>query len=209
MAYDLQEQESLEQLKAWWEKWGNLTTTVITVGCLAFAGMNGWKWYQNREGMKATTAYVQLQNAYVRGDAKNIASLSDGLMKEYSRHVFASLAALMKASRAAADGKTEEARSALTWVLEKGGQPQYEVVARVRLAGLDLDAKKPEAALKVLEDAKSGRETVAYLDRLGDAYAALGRTADARKVWEQALAADADNQSLTALIGLKLSALKD
>ena len=41
MAYDLQEQESLDELKAWWEKWGNLVLSVITVVCLAFAGYNG------------------------------------------------------------------------------------------------------------------------------------------------------------------------
>ena len=41
MAYDLQEQESLDELKAWWEKWGNLVLSVITVVCLAFVGDNG------------------------------------------------------------------------------------------------------------------------------------------------------------------------
>ena len=30
MAYDLEEQESLAEIKAWWEKWGNLILTVVT-----------------------------------------------------------------------------------------------------------------------------------------------------------------------------------
>ena len=34
MAYDLEEQESLAEIKAWWEKWGNLILTVVTVACL-------------------------------------------------------------------------------------------------------------------------------------------------------------------------------
>ena len=63
MAYDLEEQESLDQLKAWWEKWGTAVLSVITVGCLAFAAWNGWNWYQRYQGSKATIAYVQLQNA--------------------------------------------------------------------------------------------------------------------------------------------------
>ena len=29
MAYDLEEQESLAEIKAWWEKWGNLILTVV------------------------------------------------------------------------------------------------------------------------------------------------------------------------------------
>lgn len=67
MAYDLEEQESLDQLKAWWEKWGTAVLSVITVGCLAFAAWNGWNWYQRYQGSKATIAYVQLQNAFVQG----------------------------------------------------------------------------------------------------------------------------------------------
>ena len=43
MAYDLEEQESLAQLKAWWDKWGNLTLTIITALCLAFAGTSRQK----------------------------------------------------------------------------------------------------------------------------------------------------------------------
>ena len=82
MAYDLEEQESLAQLKAWWDKWGNLVLTLITVICLAFAGWNGWNWYKRNQGAKATVAYVQLQNAFVQNDAKNVRSLSDGFMKE-------------------------------------------------------------------------------------------------------------------------------
>ena len=56
MAYDLEEQESLAQLKAWWDKWGNLTLSCITVICLAFAGYNGWHWYKRYQGGKETLA---------------------------------------------------------------------------------------------------------------------------------------------------------
>jgi predicted negative regulator of RcsB-dependent stress response len=32
MAYDLEEQEQLAELKAWWEKYGNLLLTAVTAG---------------------------------------------------------------------------------------------------------------------------------------------------------------------------------
>ena len=79
MAYDLEEQESLDQLKAWWEKWGTAVLSVITVGCLAFAAWNGWNWYQRYQGSKATIVYVQLQNAFVQGDAKTLFPLPTAL----------------------------------------------------------------------------------------------------------------------------------
>ena len=207
MAYDLEEQESLDQLKAWWEKWGNAVLGVITVGCLAFAGYNGWNWYQRQQGAKATAAYVQLQNAYLQGDTKNVTSIADGLMKDYSGHVFAPLGAFFRASDALKNGKTDEAKKALTWILESR-HDEYKMTARIRLAGVVLDEGKPEEALKLLEAVKPAEsDVVAYNDRLGDVCLALGKTEDARKAWQAALGADHFDGAVTPYINLKIQSL--
>lgn len=210
MAYDLEEQESLAQLKAWWDKWGNLTLTCITIVCLAFAAYNGWNWYKRYQGGKATVAYVQLQNAYVQGDEKNVRSLSDGLMKEYSSHVFASLAALMKAEIEHKAGNLDEARAALNWVINESGHPEYNTVARVRLAGLELDAKdaqKAKAALDGIDTAQAEQPIV--LDRRGDVLLALGDVEGARESWEKAIERDSASGELLALLSLKIQALPE
>lgn len=210
MAYDLEEQESLAQLKAWWDKWGNLTLTCITIVCLAFAAYNGWNWYKRYQGGKATVAYVQLQNAYVQGDEKNVRSLSDGLMKEYSSHVFASLAALMKAEVEHKAGNLDEARVALNWVINESGHPEYNTVARVRLAGLELDAKdaqKAKAALDGIDTAQAEQPIV--LDRRGDVLLALGDVEGARESWEKAIERDSASGELLALLSLKIQALPE
>lgn len=210
MAYDLEEQESLDQLKAWWEKWGNLTLSVITVGCLAFAGYNGWNWYERYQGNKATVAYVALQNAYVQNDEKNMKSLADGLMKEYPRHVFASLAGLMKAAAEQKAGNLDSARAALNWVLNDGARPEYADIARVRLAGLELDAKQPQKAMEIIKSVSAAQaESPMVLDRLGDIHLALGEVENARQVWNKALEKDQQDGELMALLSLKLQALPD
>ena len=208
MAYDLEEQESLAQLKAWWDKWGNLTLTIITALCLAFAGWNGWNWYKRYQGGKATVAYVALQNAYVQNDDKNVRSLSEGLMKEYSNHVFASLAALMKANVEHKAGNLDAARAALTWVIEQGGHPEYATVARVRLAGVELDAKdtaKAKAAIDTVDPAQA--ELPIVLDRRGDVLLAMGDVEGARGCWQKAAERNADSGELLALLSLKIQAL--
>ncbi len=210
MAYDLEEQESLAQLKAWWDKWGNLTLTLITIICLGFAAYNGWNWYKRYQGGKATVAYVQLQNAYVQNDEKNVRSLSDGIMKEYSSHVFASLAGLMKANVEHKAGNLDAARDALNWVINEGGHPEYATVARVRLAGVELDAgnkEKAKAALDAVDPAQAGEPMV--LDRKGDVLLAMGDAEGARKCWQQALEADAASGELLALLSLKIQALPE
>ena len=137
-------------------------------------------------------AYVQLQNAYVQNDEKNVRSLSDGLMKEYSSHVFASLAALMKAN-----------------VEQKAGN-LYATVARVRLAGVELDAKdanKAKAVIDAIDPAQA--QTPLVLDRRGDVLLALGDVEGARKCWEDALERDRASGELLALLSLKIQALPE
>ena len=38
MAYDLEEQEQLATLKAWWKQYGNLVTWVVIAALAAYAG---------------------------------------------------------------------------------------------------------------------------------------------------------------------------
>ena len=71
MAYDLQEQESIDQMKAWWDRWGTPVTAAVCVVCLGFAGWNGWNWYKRNQATEASVAYVQLQNAVFHKDVKN------------------------------------------------------------------------------------------------------------------------------------------
>lgn len=208
MAYDLEEQESLDQLKAWWEKWGTPITVVITLACLAFAGYNGYRYYKKNEGAKATAAYVQLQNAVVTDDKKNVKSLSEGLMKEYPDHVFASLAAFALASNAATENDYDAARKALTWVIDTGKRPEYATLARVRLAAVELDAGNAKEALAVLQkEAPSSGSEVIYYDRLGDVQLALGNVEKAREAWQKSLDFDKKVNTLAPLVTLKIESL--
>ncbi|MGH6623329.1 MAG: YfgM family protein, partial [Burkholderiaceae bacterium] len=69
MAYDLQEQEQLAEFKAWWQKYGNFILTAVTVALLAFAGYNGWRWYEREQAAKAAGVYGQLEQAVRARDA--------------------------------------------------------------------------------------------------------------------------------------------
>ena len=88
MAYNLEEQESIDNLKGWWEKWGTPVLVVITLACVGVAGYNGWKWWNHRQTAKASVAYVALETAVNNQDGKNIKSISDGLIDQYGSTVY-------------------------------------------------------------------------------------------------------------------------
>ena len=67
-ALDLQEQEQLDQLKAFWKQYGNLITWLITAVLLAYAGWNGWQWYQRDQAVKAAAIFEELDKAAAAGE---------------------------------------------------------------------------------------------------------------------------------------------
>lgn len=209
MAYDLEEQESIDQLKAWWEKWGTQVTAVICAGCLAFAGWNVWNWYQRNQVAKASAVYVSLQTAVMQGDKKSIQSTSMGLIDSYSSTVYATLGALNAASAQSHLGDYEAAQYMLNWVISKSSQPEYADIARVRLAAVQLSAKKPEEALKTLDAVKPLPALQVELDdRYGDVYYALGQYDKAREHWTKVLESKSQmDNNLRTLVNIKMGSL--
>ncbi len=47
MAYDLEEQEQIDAIKAWWTKYGNLVTWVLIVALASYAG---WAYWNHTQG---------------------------------------------------------------------------------------------------------------------------------------------------------------
>ena len=84
MAYDLEEQESLAEIKAWWEKWGNLILTVVTVACLCAAGFQGWRWYQMKESTDAGVLYAQMIQASNMKDEARVQAIAGRLQDRKS-----------------------------------------------------------------------------------------------------------------------------
>lgn len=186
MAYDLEEQESIDQMKAWWEKWGTPITTVVCVACLAFSGWNAWQWWQRKQANEAHVVYANLMTAAVQGDLKNVGSLSEGLIKDYPSTVFAPLGALLSAQADYAASDAAAAEKRLEWVATQDKYPEYQTLARYRLAGIQLDKKDYDAAIATLEAAKPNSTERQLVDsRLGDVYAAKGDLKKAREYWKK------------------------
>ena len=60
MAYDLEEQEQLDEFKAWWKLHGQKVVTLVTVVVVGYLGYQGWHYYQNQQSLKASTQYESL-----------------------------------------------------------------------------------------------------------------------------------------------------
>lgn len=210
MAYDLQEQEQIDELKAFWSRYGNLILGAITVALFAYAGVKGWGWYQARQAGDAAILYEQLGEAVERKDVEQIRGRSADLRDKFGGTVYGQMAGLVAAKGLLEGNDAQGARSALQWVADKGKDAEFRLLARLRLAGLMLDEKQFDDALKQLDSgelaASSAEMQAAFADRRGDIQLAQGRKAEAKAEFDKALAALPAGSPLRAQVQLKRDA---
>ena len=204
---DLQEQEQLDDIKAFWKQYGNLITWLITACLLAFAGWNGWNWYQRDQAVKASAMFDELDRAAVAGDADKAGRVFADLKDRYGRTTFAQQGGLMAAKVQFDKGQTDAAKASLGWVADNATEDEYRSVARLRLAGVLLDTKQYDAALKALDASTTAQFAALVADRRGDVLLAQGKPAEATSAYQAAYKAMGDKLEYRRLIEAKLTAL--
>lgn len=188
---DLDEQEKLDQLKAFWKRWGNLVTLILIAVFGTLAAWNGWQWYQRDQAVKASGMYDELELAASNNDAERAGLVFNDLKSRYPRTAYAQQAGLLAAKVQFEKGQLDAANTTLTWVGESATEAEYRVLARLRLAGILLEQKKLDEATKQLDEAEKGAspEFLALVsDRRGDVLLAQNKPELAitayRKAWD-------------------------
>lgn len=204
---DLQEQEQLDAVKAFWKRYGNLITWLLVVVMGAFAAWNGWNWWERDQAMKSGAMYDELERAVQAGDAARTARIYADLKERFPRTAYAQQGALATAKLQFEQGQVDAARDTLAWVAEKGIEEEIRTVARLRLAALQVEAKQYDAALKTLDAATAPTFEALVADRRGDVLAAQGKPELARAAYQTAWAAMSDKVDYKRLVEAKLTSL--
>jgi predicted negative regulator of RcsB-dependent stress response len=209
MAYDLQEQEQLEELKAWWKDYGRLVILAVVAVAVVFAGFQGWRYYRHTQSLAAVALYEQLEQAERAGDRKKMADIAGEIVAKYASTPYAAFAAL-SAARVSYEGRDlAQAKARLAWVVENARREELRDVARLRLAGVLLDEKNYDEALKLVETKPGESMTGLYADLRGDILLAQGKSADARSAYQLALDRSEAGSPYRATLQLKLDSLGD
>ena len=204
---DLEEQEQLDQLKHFWNQYGNLITWLLILVLGAFAAFNGWQWWQRDQAAKASAMYDELERAAQANDAAKVARVFGDLKDRYGGTAVAEPGGLLAAKVEFEQGKTDDARASLTWVADNAGQPEYRSIARLRLAGLLLEQKQYDAALQQLDAANAKTFEPLVADRRGDVLMAQGKKAEAKAAYQAAWKAMDETVEYRRLVEAKLTAL--
>ncbi|WP_283149684.1 YfgM family protein [Silvimonas soli] len=206
MAFDLQEQEQIAELKAAWADWGKYLAGAVVVGLLAYGGWTGWSAYQSSVAEKAGAAYAQLETD-LTGDTAKILADADVLKKDYATSPYAPRAALLAAKASARAGDLKSAQTQLEWAIAHASESEIRDAARLRLTAVQLDQKQFDAALKTLAARENDSYTPLFAEARGDVLAAKGDNSGARDAYKDALAKLGKDAPNVRFVEVKLEAL--
>ncbi len=204
---DLEEQEQLDQLKSFWKQYGNLVTWLLIAALAAYAAWNGWNWWQRDQAVKAGAMYDELDRAAQAGDAAKAAGIFKDMQDRFPGTAYTQQGGLLAAKLQFDKGQADAAAVSLGWVAANAVEDEYKTVAHLRLAGLLLDQKKYDEALKQLDSATSKQFEALVADRRGDVLNAQGKPEDAKAAYTKAWQAMDAKTDYRRLIEAKLTVL--
>lgn len=206
-ALDLEEQEQLDQLKHFWKTWGNLISWLLIAVLASYAAWNGYQYWQRSQAVKAAALFEEVERAVAARDLPRVERSLADMKDNFASTQYAQQAALLAAKSLQEQGKSDAARAALTWVASDAADPAYRDIARLRLAGLLLDAKSYDEVLKQLTPAFVPAMNGLAADLRGDVLQAKGQSAEAVAAYQQAWAALSDTPDYRRIVQAKLNAL--
>lgn len=206
MAYDLEEQEQIATFKAFWSKYGNLITWLLIIALGSFAAYNFWQRHQREQAVEASALYDSLSEAAGAKDNAKAQRIAADIQAKFKRTAYAQMSALAAAKTAFEANDLKTARAQLQWVVDNGSD-EYAAIAKLRLAGVLLDEKDYDGAMKLLSGQFPAEYAAEVSDRKGDVLVAQNKISEARAAYVAALAAMGPKHPGSQLVRVKLEAI--
>ena len=185
--YDLEEQDKLDDLKAWWSQWGNTIAGVVIAVCVGVIGVQGWRWWSMQQAEQASVLYNAVSAAARANDTAKAKDAMAQLADKFGGTGYAPRAALIVAALLFENGDKAGAKAQLASVIDRNAEDELKQIARLRLAAILFDDKQYDEALRTLDAKHDESFAGIYADLRGDILAAAGRADDARAAYQTAL----------------------
>src|SRR5271165_2648589 len=205
--YDLEEQEQLDDLKAWWASYGKYVSAAVVALAIVVVGVQGWRWYQGQQAEQASVLYQAVSQAAHGNDPAKAKDPAAQIVAQFGSTSYAPRAVLLYAKLLYDAGDKAGAREQLQWVIDHAGEEELKAIARYRMAQVLLDDKQYDEALKTLDAKTDDAFTGIYADLKGDVLSAAGKATEARTAYQVALSKLDPKSAYRGYLQAKLDAL--
>lgn len=207
MALDLEEQEQLDEFKAWWRQNGKWVIAAVAAFLIVVGGVRGWQYWTAKQAGEASRLFEQAMQAVALNDAKAIKEITGQIMENYPRTAYSAPAAWLAGRLNYEAGDLKSAKAQFQFALDHAGDKEIEQLARLRLASVLLDEKDYDGALAQLNREPEPAYAGLYALLKGDVLVAQGKPAEARSAYKLAVEKLDEKSQLKQLAEIKLEAL--
>ena len=95
--YDLEEQEKIDDLKAWWASYGKYVAAAVIAVASCVVGVQGWRWYQGKQAEQASVLYQAVSQAARANDLAKAKEPATQLVERFAGTTYAPRAVLLYA----------------------------------------------------------------------------------------------------------------
>jgi predicted negative regulator of RcsB-dependent stress response len=207
--YNLEEQDKIDSLRTWWDKFGTPITIILTTLVVTIGGTQIWDYYKRTQAQQAADLYVLLQQVQTTNEAARINDAAYLLTEGFSSSGYAPRAALIAAAANVEAGDTKRAKEHLQWILDNGKEQEMHDLARLRIASILLDEGNYTDALRQLNTKHGESYAGLYADLRGDVFVASEKFEEARQAYQTAVVKLNKSNSYFNIVQMKLDALGD
>jgi hypothetical protein len=189
MELDLEEQEQVANLKAFWQDYGRWISIGLLIAIVGYGCYWAYSWYQSNQSLKAGFVYEQLVQDLLKNNLPEVLAKSKNIQDQYPKTAYAGMAGLMASNLAYSVADKDSAIQQLEWVALHAKSEGFQSIAKLRLVTILLDQKTPESfakADKLLNGSMAVGFVALQMERRGDWYWAQDKTEEAKKSYLQA-----------------------
>jgi predicted negative regulator of RcsB-dependent stress response len=204
----LSEREQAEQLRQWVrENWIWMFAGIV----LVLGGFFGYRWWESRvatRSLEAGQRFSAMLDAIGSGKKDEGIRIAGEVTGQYADTPYADQAELVLARLDVDAGNLTGAESRLAKIAAASKDPELRVVARLRVARVQLAQGRYDEALATLDAVAAPAADPRVLDLRGDVKLAQGEKAAALDFWRKADAAVKADPATGAQVDMELLALK-
>lgn len=203
----LTEQEQWERAKAFLVSNG---PWIIGGVVIAVIGLAGWRWYGSHEdklALEAATKYQAVIQAFEKKDRTGGLAQAAQLKEQFPSSPYADQADMLSARVYVESNELDKAAERLKHVMESSDDSELALVARLRLARVQLSQGKADEALATLNKQELGAFTARFHEARGDVYFGKGDKRNALREYEEARKNAGIQEFDTQLLDLKIKDL--
>jgi hypothetical protein len=130
--YDLEEQDQIDELKAWWTRYGGAVTVGLVLAVLVIGGVQGWRWWSGKRAEDASVLYSAVSDAARTKDPAKAKDAITQITDKYAGTAYAPRAALLYAKMLYDSGDRDGAKAQYTWAAEHAKEDEIQAIARFR-----------------------------------------------------------------------------